>query len=109
MRIKKKNKKKNVDLENIQSLLTKNLDIDKLNPVKILQNTKKKFGSAYTKFQKDREKEKIRLEKKRKLDEKKEEKKLKRQAQKEKLDKIKEEKRQILAQQKLIIENEKTS
>ena len=104
---KKISRKKTINLENIQSLMKKNISIEKINPAKIIQNTKKKIGNYYLKLQKDREKEKIRLEKKRKSDEKKDQQRQKKQAQKERLDKIKEEKHQILAQQKLIVENEK--
>ena len=88
---KKLNKKKKLDLNNIQSLLTKNLDIEKLNinPTKIIEGTKNRIGNFYNNFKKEREKEKKRLEKKRKVDEKKELKNQKKQALKEKIDKIK--------------------
>ena len=106
---KKKSSKKNLGLGNIQSLVPKNLKLDKLkiNPIGVIKDTKNKLGNFYINLKKEREKEKKRLENKRKLDEIRELQKQKKQAQKEKLDKIKEEKRQILAQQKLIIDNEK--
>ncbi len=44
----------------------------KINPAKIIENTKNKIDNYYTNFKKEREKEKIKLEKKRKLDAKKE-------------------------------------
>ncbi len=96
-------------IKNIQSLVTKNLDLTKIkvSPLNVIQETKDKIGNFYTNLKKEREKEKKRLEKKRKLNEQKELQRQKKQAQKDKLDKIKEEKRQILAQQKLIIENDK--
>ena len=105
MKTKKNKKKASVGLKNIQSLVPKNLDINKVNPLNFIENTKKKLGNYYNDLKKEREKQKERLEKKLKLDEKKEEQRQKREAQKEKLNKIREEKRQILIQQKLIIEN----
>ena len=76
----------------------------KINPSNIIEDTKSKIGNYYINLKQEREKEKKLLEKKRKLDEKKELQKQKRQAQRERLEKIKDEKRQILAQQKLIID-----
>ena len=108
MGIKKTNKKK-LDLNNIQSLMTKNLSLKKLNikPADIIENTKNKIGNLYSNYKKEREKEKKRLDKKRKNDEKKELQKQIKQSQKDRLEKVKEEKRQILAQKKMILDNEK--
>ena len=85
----KKNKKKiDIGLKKIQSLVKKNLDINKINPANFIENTKSKLGNYYYNLKKEREKEKKRLEKKIKLDRKKEEQQQKKQAQKEKLNKI---------------------
>ena len=104
-----KKRKKNLGLKNIQSLVPKNLNLNKLkvNPLNVIEDTKSKIGNFYNTIKIQREKEKKRLEKKQKQDEKNELKKQKKQEQKEKLDKIKQEKLQILAQQKLIIDNNK--
>ena len=109
MTAKKVRGKKIPSIKNINSLVSKNLNLNKLkvNPVSVIEDTKNKIGNFYSNLKKERAKEKKRLEKKRLLDEKREIVREKKQAQKEKLDKIREEKRQIQAQQRLIIENEK--
>ena len=71
---KKKTKNKNiVNLKKIKSIIPKNLNLDKfkINPVEIIEDTKNKIGKFYVNHKKKKEKEKERLEKKRKLDEKK--------------------------------------
>ena len=95
----KKNRKK-VGIKNINSFIPKNLNLNKLkvNPVNAFEGAKNKISNFYNNLKKEKEKEKIRLEKKRKLDEKKDLIRKKKQAEKERLDKIKEEKKQILAQ-----------
>ena len=107
MRPKKINKKKISSLNNIQSLIPRNLKLKKfkVSPVNVIEETKNKIGNFYNNLKKEREKEKKRLENKRKLDEKRELQREKKQAQKERLDKIKEEKRQIQNQQKFPIIN----
>ena len=82
MRPKKNSIKKSMGLENIKSIVSKNLP--KIEPVKFIDNTKNKIENYYTKLKNDREKEKKKLEKKRKLDEKKELIKQRKQDQKEK-------------------------
>ena len=42
------------------------LDKIKINPENIIKNTQSKIGKIYTKYKKDREKEKIRSEKRKK-------------------------------------------
>ena len=103
------NKKKNKPIKSLQSIVSKNLNLPKIkvNPAQVIEETKNKIGNLYVNFKKDRQKEKIKAEKKRKLDEKKELLREKRQAQKDKLNQIREEKRQIITQQKLLVENEK--
>ena len=63
---KKIEKKKNKTLKNIQSLVPKNLDLNKLkiNPFEIIDETKEKIGSFYKNLKKKREKEKHRADKK---------------------------------------------
>ena len=65
---KKKSSKKNLGLRNIQSLVPKNLKLDKLkiNPIGVIEDTKNKLGNFYINLKKEREKEKKRLEKKKK-------------------------------------------
>ena len=65
MGLKKSDKKKTKAYKNIQSLVTKNLNLDKIkvNPVNVIENTKNKIGNFYSNFKKEREKEKIRSEK----------------------------------------------
>ena len=109
MSSKRKDKKKIINLKSISSSVLKNMKFNKnqINPTDIIIDTKEKITNFYYKFKKDRERQRIKLEKKRKLDEKKEIQKQKKQAQKERLDKLREEKRQIVAQKKLILDNEK--
>ena len=45
MKAKKNKKKINIGLKNIQSLVSKNLDINKINPVNFIENTKNKLGN----------------------------------------------------------------
>ena len=68
----KRAKKKSVSLKNIQSLVPKNLNLNKLkvNPLNVIENTKSKIGNFYNNIKIEREKEKKRLEKKHKKDEK---------------------------------------
>ena len=72
MSTKKVNKKKKPIIGNIESIIPNNLKLNKIkiNPGSVIENTKNKIGNIYTNFKKEREKEKIRLEKKRKHDEK---------------------------------------
>ncbi len=81
---KKNSVKKTMGLNNIKSIVSKNLP--KIEPKKFIDNTKNKIENYYIKLKKDREKEKLKSEKKRKLSEKKEFLKQKKQEQKEKLD-----------------------
>ena len=61
-------KKKNTGLKNIQSLIPKNLNLHKIkmNPLDVIENTKNKIGNFYSNLKKEKEKEKKRLDKKRK-------------------------------------------
>ena len=63
--LKKKGKKKSI--KKIQTLSSKNLNLDilNLNPFKAIDGTKNKISNFYSNFQKRREREKIRLENKR--------------------------------------------
>ena len=65
---KKTDKKKFSKLRNIQTLIPQNLKLEKLkvNPVNVIEKTKNKIGNFYNKLKEEREKEKKRLEKKRK-------------------------------------------
>ena len=67
-------RKKNKALKKIQTFVPKNLNIKKIkiNPINIIENTKNKIGGYYTNLKKEREKQKIKLQKKRLLNEKKE-------------------------------------
>ena len=58
---------------NSKLLALKKFNLSKLtaSPVNIIEGTKSKIGNYYLNFKKEKQKEKIRLEKKRKLDEKK--------------------------------------
>ena len=100
---------KSEGLKKIQNLFSKNLNLNKFkfNPSQVIDNTKNKIEKFYLKKRKEKEIKKKRLEKQQKIEEKKELQKQKKQKEKERLDKIKEEKRQILLQQKLIVDNEK--
>ena len=64
---KKTIKKKKTVLRNIQSLIPENIKVNVISPIKIIENTKNKIDNYYTTFKKDREKEKKRLEKKKKI------------------------------------------
>ena len=74
MNAKKVKRKKISSLKNINSLVSKNLNLNKLkvNPVSVIEDTKNKIGNFYSNLKKERAKEKKRLEKKRLLDQKKE-------------------------------------
>ena len=74
---------------------------------RFIGETKNKFENFYQDIKKNREKRKSRLEKEKKIQEKKEIQLQKKQVQKDKVNKAKEERLQILAQQRLIIDNEK--
>ena len=71
---KKITKKKNMGFKNIQSLVPKELKLNKLkvNPLNVIEGTKNKIGNFYTNLKKEREKERRRLEKNKKHEEKKE-------------------------------------
>ena len=59
----KKTKNKNViNLKKIQSIIPKNLHLDKftINPVEIIEDTKNKIGKFYVNHKKKKEKEKER-------------------------------------------------
>ena len=65
------------------------IDLDKIKIPKIIsiKDTKKKIGNFYSNYKREKEREKIRAEKNRKLEEKREILRQKKQAQKERLDK----------------------
>ena len=65
----KKIKIRNKGLKSFESIIKKKLKIDKINPLAAIEKTKSKIGNFYENLKKEREKEKRRLEKKRKLDE----------------------------------------
>ena len=66
----KKKIDKNFGLKNIQNLVNKKIKLDKLkiNPIDVVEETKNKIGNLYDNFKKDREREKIKAEKKRKAE-----------------------------------------
>ena len=68
MRSKKNYKNKSISIKNIQSLVSKDINLKKLkvNPVNVIENTKNKIGNFYNNLKKEREKEKKRLENKKK-------------------------------------------
>ena len=68
MILKKFVKKKSSNLRNIQNLVPKKLKLKKIkvNPIGVIEDTKKKIGNFYDNFKKEREKEKLRLRKKKK-------------------------------------------
>ena len=83
-------KKKIKLLKDLDSFVPKiNLKKININPIGIINDTKKKLDSFYNNLKKEREKEKKRLDKKRKLDQKREIQREKKLAQKERLDKKK--------------------
>ena len=51
--------KKNLSLKSIQSLVPKDLNLNKFNPTNVIEGTKNKIGDFYKKIKKEREKEKI--------------------------------------------------
>ena len=91
----------------VKKKIQNNLKIFKSIPESIIDGTKDKIGNFYQNLKKDREKRKLRIEKEKKIQEKKEIQQQKKQAQKDKINRAKEEELQILAQKKLITENEK--
>ena len=93
----------------VKKKIRNNLKIFKSIPKSIIDGTKNKIGNFYQDFKKDREKRKLQIEKEKRIQEKKEIQQQKKQAQKDKINRAKEEKLQILAQKKLITENEKYS
>ena len=92
-----------------KSKLFKKIKIKKINfnASDFIEKTKGKINNFYSDLKKQREKERIKTEKQKKIDKKKEIIRQRKLAQKEKLEKIREEKRQIQAQKKLVIYNEK--
>ena len=92
-----KRKKKKINAKIIENLIPKDLN---LSPIKVLSNTKKKVTNFYSEFKKVREREKIKSEKKRIIEKKRQELQEIKRVKKEKLDKLREEKRKILLQQK---------
>ena len=74
MSLKKSKKKNNKGLKNIQSLIPKKINLDKIkvNPLSVIEETKNKLGNFYSNLKKEREKEKQRLENKNRQDKKKE-------------------------------------
>ena len=66
MSVKKAQNKKRKKFKNINSLISNNLKLDKINinPFNVIEETKSKIGNFYTNIKKQREKEKIRREKK---------------------------------------------
>ena len=64
---------KKIDVKNIKSIVSKNINLDKLkvNPINAIDIAKNKITNFYNNLKKQREKDKKRLEKKRILDEKK--------------------------------------
>ena len=72
MSVKKTQNKKRKKFKNINLLISNNLKLDKIkiNPFNVIEETKSKIGNLYKNIKKQREKEKIRLEKKKELDEK---------------------------------------
>ena len=91
----------------IKKKIQNNFEILKSFPENVINETKDKIGNFYQNFKKDREKRKLRIEKEKKIQEKKEIQQQKKLAQKDKINRAKEEELQILAQKKLITENEK--
>ena len=71
---KKIGKKKITSLKNINSMISKNFNLEKikLNKANVLEGTKNKIGNFYTNLKKEREKAKKRLEKEKKNNKKKE-------------------------------------
>ena len=67
--LKNLNKKKIKKIKNLQSLIPKDLNFNKIKikPIRVLENTKSKISNFYSDYKKQKEKEKIRLEKKKKL------------------------------------------
>ena len=68
MSLKKNKKKKDKNFKNIQSLINKNIKLDKIkvNPFEVIQETKDKLNNFYHNLKKEREKQKKRQERQRK-------------------------------------------
>ena len=64
MRTKKNKRNKDSGLNKIQSIVPKNLDLAKINPFKVIEDTKNKFGDFYSNLKKEKERENRRLDKK---------------------------------------------
>ena len=64
MSLKKTKRKKIVNLESIQFSVPKNF---KVNPVNVIEKTKNKIGNLYNNFKKERDKEKKKIGKKKKV------------------------------------------
>ena len=64
MGLKKNNKKKYKNFKNIQSLINKNIKLDKIkvNPFDVIEETKNKLGNFYRNLKKEREKQRKRQE-----------------------------------------------
>ena len=73
MSAKKNKKSKNSGLNKVKSFVPKNLNLAKINPFNIIEDTKNKFGDFYFNLKKEKERENRRLDKKRKQEEKREE------------------------------------
>ena len=56
--------KKNLNLKSIQSLVPKDLNLNKFNPTNVIEGTKNKIENFYSNLKKEREKEKKNLKKK---------------------------------------------
>ena len=65
-----KRKKNKINTKIIENIIPKNLN---LSPIQVLSNTKKKVTNFYSEFKKVREREKIKSEKKRIIEKKKQE------------------------------------
>ena len=76
-------------------------------PSKSFANAKKKVSNFYSDYKKNREIEKIKFEKREKIEKKRREVQERKRAKQERLNKLRDEKRKILAQQKMISDNEK--
>ena len=84
-----------------------NLKIYKFSPDNVINGAKKNIKNFFQNLKKDRERNKLKIEKEKKIQQKKEIQQQKKQPQKDKINRAKEERLQILAQKKLITENEK--
>ena len=62
-----KRKKKKINTKIIENIIPKDLN---LSPIKVLSNTKKKVANFYSEFKKVREREKIKLDKRKQVEKK---------------------------------------